>query len=700
MPIISVLDETTINKIAAGEVIERPASVVKELLENAIDAQATAVTVEIRDGGCSLIRITDNGCGIPKDQVATAFLRHATSKIHTVDDLMTIGSLGFRGEALASIAAVSQVELISKTAQTLTGTRYQIEGGREKSLEEIGAPEGTTIIARNLFFNTPARKKFLKTPVTEGTHVASVVEKIALSHPDISIRFIQNNQNKLYTSGNNNLKDLIYTVFGREITSNLLEVHAQGPGVTITGYIGKPVIARSNRNYENYFVNGRYVRSNILSKAIEEAYKPFMMQHKYPFTMLHLQINPQTLDVNVHPTKMELRFSDGEFIYNQVMNAVANALAHKELILDVNLNEKEEQDTKHFEEKKAPRPEPFETKRKDVLEHSAQSVPERPAAASAAVSYRQIAPPKPSFVKEPDISDMMPEWLKERKKAEEENRKAFEKWNSGSINENSEKKAHENVGADRGVQDSVVKHAEQTVPQDQPSQNTAGIVDNSVSATVSDASAAAAPKQLDLFGEKLLDPASRLKHKLIGQLFDTYWLIEYNDHLYIIDQHAAHEKVLYEKTVKSLKDRDYSSQMVEPPIILTLNPNEELLLNRYMEYFTRIGFEIEPFGGREFAVRAVPANLFSIAKKDLLLEMIDGLSDEMAAHNPDSIYEKIASMSCKAAVKGGNRLSAMEANELIDQLLKLDNPYACPHGRPTIISMSRYELEKKFKRIV
>ena len=700
MPIISVLDETTINKIAAGEVIERPASVVKELLENAIDAQATAVTVEIRDGGCSLIRITDNGCGIPKDQVSTAFLRHATSKIHTVDDLMTIGSLGFRGEALASIAAVSQVELISKTAQTLTGTRYQIEGGREKSLEEIGAPEGTTIIARNLFFNTPARKKFLKTPVTEGTHVASVVEKIALSHPDISIRFIQNNQNKLYTSGNNNLKDLIYTVFGREITSNLLEVQAQGPGVTITGYIGKPVIARSNRNYENYFVNGRYVRSNILSKAIEEAYKPFMMQHKYPFTMLHLQIDPQTLDVNVHPTKMELRFSDGEFIYNQVMNAVANALAHKELIPDVNLNEKEEQDAKHFEEKKAPRPEPFETKRKDVLEHHGQPDLQRPAAASAAVSYRQIAPPKPSFVKEPDISDMMPEWLKERKKAEEENRKAFEKWNSSSISENNEKKTRENVSADRGVQDSVVKHAEQTVPQDQPSQNTAGIVDNSVSTTVSDASAAAAPKQLDLFGEKLLDPASRLKHKLIGQLFDTYWLIEYNDHLYIIDQHAAHEKVLYEKTVKSLKDRDYSSQMVEPPIILTLNPNEELLLNKYMEYFTRIGFEIEPFGGREFAVRAVPANLFSIAKKDLLLEMIDGLSDEMAAHNPDSIYEKIASMSCKAAVKGGNRLSAMEANELIDQLLKLDNPYACPHGRPTIISMSRYELEKKFKRIV
>ena len=686
MPTITVLDETTINKIAAGEVIERPASVVKELLENAIDAQATAVTVEIRDGGCSLIRITDNGCGIPKDQVATAFLRHATSKIHTVDDLMTIGSLGFRGEALASIAAVSQVELISKTAQTLTGIRYQIEGGREKSLEEIGAPEGTTIIARNLFFNTPARKKFLKTPVTEGTHVASVVEKIALSHPDISIRFIQNNQNKLYTSGNNNLKDLIYTVFGREITANLLEVHAQGPGITITGYIGKPVIARSNRNYENYFVNGRFVRSNILSKAIEEAYKPFMMQHKYPFTMLHFQIDPQTLDVNVHPTKMELRFSDGEFIYEQTVNAVSNALAHKELIPDVNLNEKGEQDTRRFEVKKAPRPEPFETKRKDVLEQQKFPSEEKSAAVSAEGSYRQIAPPKPSFVKEPDISDMMPEWLKERKKAEEENLKAFRKQDNNTINE---KISQSNTNSCNGEQTSVDRNT-------QPDFVSKNIMDK----PVPDMPSATAPKQLDLFGEKLLDPSSRLKHKLIGQLFDTYWLIEYNDHLYIIDQHAAHEKVLYEKTVKSLKDRDNNSQMVEPPIILTLNPNEELLLNKYMEYFTHIGFEIEPFGGREFAVRAVPANLFSVAKKDLLLEMIDVLSDEMAAHSPDSIYEKIASMSCKAAVKGGNQLSAMEANELIDQLLKLDNPYACPHGRPTIISMSRYELEKKFKRIV
>ena len=743
MPTISVLDETTINKIAAGEVIERPASVVKELLENAIDAQATAVTVEIRDGGCSLIRITDNGCGIPKDQVATAFLRHATSKIHTVDDLMTIGSLGFRGEALASIAAVSQVELISKTAQTLTGTRYQIEGGREKSLEEIGAPEGTTIIARNLFFNTPARKKFLKTPVTEGTHVASVVEKIALSHPDISIRFIQNNQNKLYTSGNNNLKDLIYTVFGREITANLLEVSASCPGVTITGYIGKPVIARSNRNYENYFINARYIKSSIISKAIEEAYKPYMMQHKYPFTMLHFHIEPDTLDVNVHPTKMELRFADGEKVYHAVLRAVSNALAHKELIPQVSLEAKQEKEARQLAEKLAPRPEPFEVRRRENLSQKTSGSPVQvqnggPASGAGSV-YAQSAPPRPSFVNE-----LMPDWLKERRK-EQEKRSV----SSAAVNPHQTENtvsAGKDIGAGGSASGQTVSGqtapgqtasgqtgsgqtgsgqtgsgqtiSSQTAPgqtapgqsdsgQTVPSHPEPGMTGNSdttgtasVHTGAGTAGCTAGPEQLDLFDGKLLDPKARLKHKLIGQLFDTYWMVEYNEQLFIIDQHAAHEKVLYENTIKSLKTRQYDMQMVDPPIILTLNMNEELLLEKYMDYFTGIGFEIEPFGGREYAVRGVPANLFSIAKKELLTEMIDGLSEDMSVHNPDIIYEKVASMSCKAAVKGHHTMSFQEANVLIDQLLDLENPYACPHGRPTIISMSKYELEKKFKRIV
>jgi DNA mismatch repair protein MutL len=676
---ITVLDQSTINKIAAGEVIERPASVVKELLENAIDAQATAVTIEIKDGGCSMVRVTDNGCGIPRDQIALAFLRHATSKIRSVEDLFTVSSLGFRGEALASIAAVAQVELISKTSDSLTGSRYQIEGGAERGLEEIGAPEGTTIIARNLFYNTPARKKFLKTPMTEGAHVAAVVEKIALSHPDISIRFIQNNQNKLYTSGNHNLKDLIYTVFGREITSNLLAVNAQEGDIQVSGFIGKPVIARSNRNYENYFINGRYIRSSVISKAIEEAYKPFMMQHKYPFTMLHFTIQQDTLDVNVHPTKMELRFSDGEAVYRAVVKAVADALAHKELIPEVSLAEKKEKEAADLSQRLAPRPEPFEVKRRESMNRAVQPAAQDKASSSA--SYARTPPPKPSYVNE-----LMPEWLKVRKREQEAAANAMKDSNATQNTASTFSEKLQDINKTDSTSNKYIGDKQDQVP--------------TLAEDQSNAPAPKEPEQLDLFDGKLLDPKARLRHKLIGQLFDTYWMVEYNEQLFIIDQHAAHEKVLYEKTIKTLKTRQYDTQMVEPPIILTLNMNEEVLLSRYMSYFTGMGFEIEPFGGREYAVRGVPANLFSIAQKELLIEMIDGLSDDISVHNPDIIYERVASMSCKAAVKGHHSLSAAEANELIDQLLQLDNPYACPHGRPTIISMTKYELEKKFKRIV
>ncbi|PJJ28098.1 DNA mismatch repair endonuclease MutL [Lacrimispora celerecrescens] len=639
MPNITVLDQNTINKIAAGEVIERPASVVKELLENAIDAKSTAVTVEIKEGGTSFIRVTDNGCGIPKEEVPLAFLRHSTSKIKSVEDLFTISSLGFRGEALASIAAVSQVELITKTSVGLTGTRFQIEGGEERSLEEIGAPEGTTFIARNLFYNTPARKKFLKTPSTEGAHVAELVEKLALSHPEVSIRFIQNNQNKLHTSGNHNLKDIVYTVFGREIASNLLEVTVNKPQVSIHGYIGKPVIARGNRNYENYFINGRYIKSSIISRAIEEAYRPFMMQHKYPFTMLHFSIESEMLDVNVHPTKMELRFRDGEMVYHMVYQAVSSALAHKELIPEVELEKKEEVKQYFSEKRHEPSPEPFERRRLMAMEQQAAAEEKK---VTAYAFPKRLTPPQPSFVKERD--DLADNWIKPQTPALEKLPEAPSK-------------------------DEVPKKEK-------------------------------GPEQLDLFDGKLLEPKARSMHKLIGQLFDTYWLVEFNEQLFIIDQHAAHEKVLYEKTMGTLKNREYISQMVSPPIILTLNQNEEVLLKCHLKYFSDMGFEIEPFGGKEYAVRGVPANLFSIAKKELLIEMIDGLSEDGSSHNPDMIYERVASLSCKAAVKGGHRLSAAEANELIDQLLSLENPYACPHGRPTIISMSKYELEKKFKRIV
>ena len=662
MPNITVLDQNTINKIAAGEVIERPASVVKELLENAIDAKATAVTVEIKEGGTSFIRVTDNGCGIQKEEVPLAFLRHSTSKIKSVEDLFTVSSLGFRGEALASIAAVSQVELITKTSIGLTGIRYQIDGGQERSLEEIGAPEGTTFIARNLFYNTPARKKFLKTPMTEGAHVAELVEKLALSHPEVSIRFIQNNQNKLHTSGNHNLKDIVYTVFGREIASNLLQVTVKKSEVSINGYIGKPVIARGNRNYENYFINGRYIKSSIISRAIEEAYKPFMMQHKYPFTMLHFNIEPEMLDVNVHPTKMELRFRDGEMVYHMVYQAVASALAHKELIPEVELEKKAEEKQGFAGKKHEPSPEPFEKRRLMAMEQQAVTEEKRE---TAGLFPKRLTPPQPSLVKERD--DLSDNWLKPQAQA------AFQRPLTAPPEESAAKQEN--------------PPEEVAVRQESPQEAVAAKQEKK-------------PEQLDLFDGKLLEPKARSLHKLIGQLFNTYWLVEFNEQLYIIDQHAAHEKVLYEKTMGTLKDMECISQLVSPPIILTLNQNEEVLLKRHLKYFTDMGFEIEPFGGREYAVRGVPANLFSITKKELLIEMIDGLSEDGSSHNPDIIYEKVASLSCKAAVKGGHSLSAAEANELIDQLLSLENPYACPHGRPTIISMSRYELEKKFKRIV
>ena len=763
MPNIHVLDQNTINKIAAGEVIERPASVVKELLENAIDAKATAVTVEIREGGISFIRVTDNGCGIEKDEIPLAFLRHSTSKIQSVEDLFTVSSLGFRGEALSSIAAVGQVELITKTGRSLTGNRYQIEGGVERGMEEIGAPDGTTFIVRNLFYNTPVRRKFLKTPMTEGAHVADLVEKIALSHPEISIRFIQNNQNKLHTSGNHNLKDIIYTVYGREITANLLPVSVAGEAFSVEGFIGKPTIARSNRNFENYYINGRYIKSNIINKAIEEAYKPFMMQHKYPFTMLHFQIEPEFLDVNVHPTKMELRFQNGEQVFRMVRDTVAEALRHKELIPKVALEE--ERERKPVLEKKIPIPEPFEQKR--MMQERAGLFDTKSAAQGndgnfvlreTPEEYRLKNRPgeRPALKNTSQIRKEREELLSTQQRVETFNRvTAAQQTGAASdqigaatagqpattvfsqsavaseqhfqVNQaltellmrapgttpadELEKieeagKAEEAKYTEATTNIEATRHMPDLTAEASAAQQETNVQRNAEqSEAVPNASGTAMEKtatavQMDLFEEKLLEPQSRIRHKLIGQLFATYWLVEFNDQLYIIDQHAAHEKVLYEKTMNSLKTREYTCQQIHPPIILTLGSREALMLEKNMQIFTDIGFEIEPFGGKEYAVRGVPDNLFSIAKRDLLMEMLDTLSEDTQARGADLIYEKVASMSCKAAVKGHDVLSAAEADALIDQLLGLENPYACPHGRPTIISMSKYELEKKFKRIV
>lgn len=615
MPQIKLLDEQTIDKIAAGEVVDRPSSVVKELVENAIDAKASAITVEIKEGGISFIRITDNGCGIEKEQIPIAFYRHSTSKIRSVEDLLTISSLGFRGEALSSIAAVSQVELISKTQDQFIGIRYIIEGGKELEMEEIGTPNGTTFLVKNLFYNTPARRKFLKTPQTEAGYISDLMERMALSHPDVAFKFINNGQIRLHTSGNGQLKDIIYHIYGRDIAANLLEIQAEFEDFSVSGFIGKPVISRGNRNFESYFINGRYIKSSLISKSIEDAYHGFMMQHKYPFTVLQFTMDGKLIDVNVHPNKMEMRFSNGESLYTHLVDVIQTALKQRELIPQVHLTEKKREIPK-TECKKAEIPEPFETKRLEKIRQ--------------AVAKDSPYEPKYNLVKDQPRKPEISRTKEQPKKTE--------------------------------------------VPRIEEE-----------------------PQQLSM---PLLSREAKPRHKIIGQLFDTYWLVEYNDQFYMIDQHAAHEKILFERTMADYRNKDFTSQRISPPILLSLTMQEEVLLKKYLPEFKKIGFEIEPFGGKEYTVSAVPGNLYGINGQSLLVELIDELGSVSEKDTPDMVVEKIASMSCKAAVKGNQRLSRAEMEHLIDELLQLENPYFCPHGRPVIVSMTKYEIEKKFKRIV
>lgn len=662
---IQVLDQVTIDKIAAGEVIERPASIVKELVENAIDAGATHVTIEIEEGGISLIRITDDGSGIMKEDIRNAFLRHSTSKIRNVEDLLHITSLGFRGEALSSIAAVTKVEVITKTKEAILGTRYVIEGGQELSLDEAGSSDGTTFIIRQLFYNVPARRKFLKTAMTEAGHVQDLLIRLALSHPEVAFRFLNNNQEKLRTSGSGKLKDVIYNIYGRDVASNLLELDYRQGGIHITGYLGKPLITRGNRNFETFFVNGRYVKSTMISRAVEDAYKDFMMQHKFPFVVLHFQVDTETVDVNVHPTKMELRFQNQQEVYKTVFEAIHRQLLEPELIPQVEVPEPLTSPVQ--EKKKTPSPD-LKLVRRAIPSDSKE------ASVSIATTPRDSAAqtvPEP-VKEEPHNEDYFIRKMRERVMSYHNRNSSAEVKDQKKIFRPEEQK--------KRIQTSVREATTYKI-------NETPVVQK--------------PEQLNLFEEKLLKREVRAEYRLIGQVFDTYWLVQFQDNLYIIDQHAAHERVLYERTLKEMKNREFTSQYLSPPIILTLSMQEAELLKTHKERFERIGFEIDPFGGEEYAIRAVPANLFSIAKKELFMEMLDNLADGLSTNmTPDIIDEKVASMSCKAAVKGNNRLSAQEVDALIGELLELENPYHCPHGRPTIIAMSKKELEKKFKRIV
>ena len=678
MPQIALLSQETIDKIAAGEVIERPSSVVKELVENAIDAGSSAVTVEIKEGGISFIRISDNGCGIEREQIPLAFLRHSTSKIKSVEDLFTVTSLGFRGEALSSIAAVSQVELITKTNGDFTGSRYLIEGSKEVSLEEIGAPDGTTFIIRNLFYNTPARKKFLKSAQTEGTYIHELMQRMILSHPDVAFKFIMNNQVKLQSSGNGNIKDIIYHLYGRDITKALLPIAHESELFKVSGFIGKPMISRGNRGYELYFVNGRFIRSQILSKAIEDAFKPFLMQHQYPFTVLYFEIDRSLLDVNVHPTKMELRFSNQQELYREVQSILSAALVHRDIIPEVPV------DTPKKNEMEVPKiekvmPEPFEQKRLEEIR-------------------KAVRKDSPYEVKYPDRQPERRETWHAQSQPEHK-LPVREQLHASGVTGTSTSRPVGTGAVSSAAQEKLLDTIKEPLPEQSKKEIEKELTKE-----------AYVLREEETYGAKpegsyeqgsFLKEEEMAKQKIIGQLFDTYWLVEYNDRLFIVDQHAAHEKVMYEKLKKQFEKKEFTSQAISPPIVITLSMREAEALERFKEQFTKLGFEIEHFGGAEYSICGVPGNLYRLNTRDVLIEMLDELTDGISERaTADVILDKIASMSCKAAVKGSQRLSLPEMEQLMKDLMKLDNPYNCPHGRPTIIAMSKYEIEKKFKRIV
>lgn len=681
MAVINELDKTTIDQIAAGEVVERPSSVVKELVENAIDSGATSVTVEIKEGGIGLIRVTDNGSGIEKDQIRKAFKRHATSKIKKFEDLFTISSLGFRGEALSSISSVAKVEMITKTSDELSGIKYEIQGGEEISMEDVGAPNGTTLVIRDLFYNTPARKKFLKTPQTEGSYVADIMEHMALDNPTVSFHFINNRDDKFITSGNGDLKELIYRIYGRDIACSLVPIKAQENGILMEGYLGQPSVNRSNRNFEIFFINGRYVKDKVVSKAIEEGYKQYLMMHKFPFVVLHFEMEPDMVDVNVHPAKMEVRFNNQPALYEFIRSNIAQTLKDHEMIPDALLDEAEDKKeaAKALIQKEEAAKKEMEMKQKALLTNTSNAPTTGQDVWFADDEFKVLEPetaPEPfetsrlidGRLKEPE--PVYAEGVREEPiKIEDSSKSAV--WTR--VFGNQERQTDTAASNHQGP---IIKASE------------AVIVEKGM--------------QLNLFDEKILTKDNRQDYEILGQIFGTYWLFGFKDKLFIVDQHAAHEKVNYERMIKKYKEKSITSQLINPPVIVTLSAQEEDIFLQYREYFEKLGFNIENFGGKDYAIRQMPTDLYGCAsEKDMFIEILDDLSHEGGSEKtPDVINYKIASMACKASVKGNTRMTREEMSELLDELLTLENPYNCPHGRPTIISMSKYEIDKKFKRVV
>ena len=742
---INILDKNTIDQIAAGEVVERPSSVVKELVENAMDAGAKAITVEIQGGGIDLIRITDNGSGIERSEVKKAFLRHATSKLSNIGDLFSLKTLGFRGEALSSISAIAQVEMVTKTADSLTGIRYTINGGQEGELEEVGAPNGTTIIVRNLFYNTPARKKFLKSPRTEGSYVADLIEHLAMDNPDVSFHFINNKDDRFHTSGNGDLKELIYRIYGRDVSMALVPIKCETDGIQLEGYLGEPTLNRSNRGFENFFVNGRYIKDRMISLAIEEGYKQYLMQHKFPFCVLHIVMDPDLIDVNVHPSKMEVKFQNQHTLFEFIRINVEQVLKSHEMIPEALRDEQEDlraaaleakANTKRLEamrQEAGPmtgsfhgefsqngkqiganifmnesREDPTSTPKKsknlvtfiddsdedlDVApvssgdKDASASLEEKSASASDKdARQNHVEPFEASRYEKLHKEDIKPVYISDVAKVPvrvtDNDKNPI--WSTHKTENPEQIKSNENL-VHKILGDPVKKPEDYESPIIKKSETT--IIEK--------------PVQMELFDTKMLTKENRRQYHIVGQIFDTYWILEFKDKIYMVDQHAAHEKVNFEHMMARFKNKTMTSQLMEPPVIMTFSSQEEEMFLSFREYFENLGFQVDEFGGKEYAMRAVPQDLFGCTNaREMFMQILDELTHDSGHREPDVIYYKIASMACKASVKGNTRMSVEEMEELIDELLTLDNPYNCPHGRPTIISMSKYEIEKRFKRII
>lgn len=637
---IKVLDQHTIDKIAAGEVIERPASVVKELVENSIDAGATRITVEITDGGTSMIRVTDNGSGIDADDVRKAYLSHATSKLDNVDDLMNIISLGFRGEALSTIAAVSKVEMITKTHDALSGIKYEIHGGKEIDFKEVGAPDGTTIISRNIFYNTPARLKFLKSNMTEGSYISDLMTHIALANPDVAVQLISNNKVIIDTQGDGRLKETIYSLYGKDITRGLLDVNYEEGDIKLTGFVGKPFLSKGNRSFENYFVNKRYIKSPIVNRAIEEAYKTHIMQHKFPYTALFIEVPPYMVDVNVHPAKREFRFDNEQGLFHAVFHAVKDALTDKEMIPDATANYSNTPENIIYD------------RSTDIAPAETNIVNDKPSGNSSSFSILESLLPK--------------EYVEKLSK---------------SGNETQEKTEEESLSKskDNTFNSSIDITIENTFSKPLDKKDFA---------------------QEEMSETRYLSEEAKGHHKIIGQVFDTYWITEYDGVMYLMDQHAAHEKVNYERFLKEFKERTIHSQNLFPPELVSLSNSEKQAVLENAEYLSRYGFEVEDFGSNEVRITAMPANLIGLDGREVFSELVSYLNDHITEVTEDIFVRKLATMGCKAAIKGNQRITESEVVDLIDKLMKLNDPYTCPHGRPTLVKFSKEDVDKMFKRIV